>query len=72
MAKFIVTIISIFRNARITCDQHPLPLLSPWLEMNHMTDLSDEILMEALTKAEHEVLQRRKMEYESWATCESY
>lgn len=37
--------------------------------MNHMTDLSDEILMEALTKAEQEVLQRRKMEYESWATC---
>lgn len=37
--------------------------------MNHITDLSDEILMDAMSKAESEVMQRRKLEYESWAQC---
>lgn len=41
----------------------------PWLEMDHMTDLSEEMLMDALAKAEQEVLQRRKMEYEVWNKC---
>lgn len=31
-----------------------------------MTDLSDEMLMDALEKAEQELLQRRKMEYRVW------
>lgn len=55
-----------YLNARISCDQHPLPQLSPWLEMDHMVDLTEEMLMDAIAKAEHEVLQRRKMEYEVW------
>ncbi|XP_017785026.1 PREDICTED: uncharacterized protein LOC108568445 [Nicrophorus vespilloides] len=57
-----------FLNARLSCDQHPLPQLTAWLEMDHMTDLSEEMLMDAIAKAELEVLQRRKMEYEVWST----
>lgn len=60
-----------FSNARLACDQHVLPQLTPWLEMNHITDLSDDILMDALSKAEMDLMQRRKMEYQSWATCKS-
>ena len=56
------------RNARISCDQHPLPQLTAWLEMDHMADLSEDLLMEAITKAEQDVLQRRKTEYELWST----
>ncbi|CAH1129175.1 unnamed protein product [Ceutorhynchus assimilis] len=52
-----------FLNARINCDQHPLPNLAEWAEMDHMSDVSDELLMHALAKAEQEVLARRKMEY---------
>jgi peroxidase len=36
--------------------------------MDHMADLSEDLLMEALVKAEQDVLQRRKTEYELWAT----
>lgn len=36
--------------------------------MDHMTDLTEDILMSALSKAEQEVLERRKMEYEVWST----
>ncbi|EFA09156.2 hypothetical protein TcasGA2_TC005493 [Tribolium castaneum] len=57
-----------YLNARLSCDQHPLPQLTPWLEMDHMADLSEDLLMEALVKAEQEVLERRKTEYELWAT----
>ncbi|KRT83256.1 peroxidase [Oryctes borbonicus] len=56
----------IYLNARISCNQHPTPQFAPWLEMDHMTDLSEDMLMDALIKAEQEVLQRRKMEYEVW------
>ncbi|XP_066250383.1 uncharacterized protein [Euwallacea similis] len=52
-----------FLNARISCDQHPLPNLAEWVEMDHLTDLSDDLLMEAIVKAEQELLARRKMEY---------
>lgn len=58
------------RNARIACNQHPTPQFTPWLEMDHMTDLSEDMLMDALIKAEQEVLERRKMEYEVWNKCE--
>lgn len=34
-----------------------------------MADLSEDMLMDALAKAEQEVLQRRKMEYEVWNKC---
>ncbi|KAB0798263.1 hypothetical protein PPYR_09256 [Photinus pyralis] len=57
-----------YLNARISCNQHTLPQLTPWLEMDTTADLSEEILMEAIAKAEREVLQRRKMEYEVWST----
>lgn len=59
----------LYRNARISCNQHPTPLFIPWLEMDHMTDVSEDMLMDALLKAEQEVLQRRKMEYEVWNKC---
>lgn len=58
----------LYLNARISCDLHQLPSLTPWLEMDHMTDLSDDVLMDALSKAELKVLERRKMEYEVWST----
>lgn len=57
-----------FLNARLSCEQHPLPQLTPWLEMDHMTDVSEDMLMDAIVKAEHDVLMRRKMEYEVWST----
>ncbi|KAJ8969968.1 hypothetical protein NQ317_008531 [Molorchus minor] len=57
-----------YLNARISCDQHPLPQMIEWLEMDRMTDLSEEMLMDALAKAEHELLQRRKLEYNVWST----
>lgn len=57
-----------YLNARISCDQHPLPQLSEWVEMDHMVDFSEDILMEALSKAEADVLERRKMEYRVWST----
>ncbi|KAK4874855.1 hypothetical protein RN001_014215 [Aquatica leii] len=56
-----------YLNARISCDQYTLPSLAPWLEMDHTTDFSEEMLMDAIAKAEQEVLQRRKMEYEVWS-----
>ncbi|KAF5284358.1 hypothetical protein FQR65_LT13575 [Abscondita terminalis] len=56
-----------YLNARLSCEQHILPSLSPWLEMDRTADYSEEMLMEAIAKAEQEVLQRRKMEYEVWS-----
>ncbi|KAF7278210.1 hypothetical protein GWI33_008704 [Rhynchophorus ferrugineus] len=53
----------VFLNTRITCDQYTMSDLSEWAEMDYMADLSDDLLMEALAKAEQEVLARRKMEY---------
>ncbi|KAK9883031.1 hypothetical protein WA026_001241 [Henosepilachna vigintioctopunctata] len=61
----------LYLNARISCDQHVLPQLTPWLEMDHMTDLSDDLLMDALSKAEQELLERRKMEFQVWSTIGS-
>lgn len=57
-----------FLNARISCEQHPLPQLSEWVEMDHMADFSEDILMDALSKAEHDLLERRKLEYRVWST----
>ncbi|XP_030764452.1 uncharacterized protein LOC115888753 [Sitophilus oryzae] len=57
-----------YLNARIACDQHPLPQLAEWAEMNPMTDISEELLMDALSKAEQKLLDRRKMEYKVWST----
>lgn len=57
-----------YLNARISCNQHPLPQLSEWVEMDHMVDFSEDVLMEALSKAEVDVLERRKMEYRVWST----
>ncbi|KAJ8915169.1 hypothetical protein NQ315_000421 [Exocentrus adspersus] len=57
-----------FLNARISCDQHPLPQMTEWLEMDRMTDVSEDMLMDALAKAEHELIERRKMEYNVWNT----
>lgn len=58
----------IFLNARISCDQHPLPQMTEWLEMDRMTDVSEDMLMDALAKAEQDLLERRKMEYNVWST----
>lgn len=52
-----------FLNARISCDQYPQPNLKEWMEMDHMTDVNEDLLMDALAKAEQELLARRKMEY---------
>ncbi|XP_076275092.1 uncharacterized protein LOC143206037 [Rhynchophorus ferrugineus] len=57
-----------FLNARISCEQHPLPQLAEWVEMDHMVDISEELLMDALSKAEQKLLDRRKMEYRVWST----
>ncbi|CAH1116127.1 unnamed protein product [Phaedon cochleariae] len=57
-----------YLNARISCDQHPLPQISEWVVMDHMADLSEDLLMDALDKAERDVLERRKMEYRVWST----
>ncbi|KAJ8926678.1 hypothetical protein NQ314_020927 [Rhamnusium bicolor] len=57
-----------YLNARISCEQHPLPQMTEWLEMDRMADLSEDMLMDALAKAEHELLERRKMEYNVWST----
>lgn len=56
----------LYLNAKISCDHYSMPQLTPWLEMDHMADLSDDILMDALSKAEQEVLERRKIEFQSW------
>lgn len=55
-----------FLNARISCDQHPLPNLHEWIEMDHMADVSEDLLMEAVAKAEQELLARKKLEYKSF------
>ncbi|CAH1108455.1 unnamed protein product [Psylliodes chrysocephalus] len=55
-----------YLNARISCDQHPLPQLSEWVEMDPMSDISADLLMDALEKAERDVMERRKMEYKVW------
>lgn len=36
--------------------------------MDHMVDVSEEMLMDALSKATQELTQRRKLEYEVWRT----
>ncbi|CAH0563572.1 unnamed protein product [Brassicogethes aeneus] len=56
-----------YLNARISCDQHPLPQLAEWVEMDHMTDLTEDLLMEAVSKGVQEVLDRRKVEYMAWS-----
>ncbi|XP_072395913.1 uncharacterized protein [Diabrotica undecimpunctata] len=56
-----------YLNARISCDQHPLPQLSEWVEMDHMSDFSEDLLMDALEKAEKDLMDRRKMEYKVWS-----
>lgn len=33
-----------------------------------MTDLTEDMLMSAVTKAEQDLLERRKMEYEVWSS----
>lgn len=43
-----------------------MPQLTAWLEMDHMVDVSEEMLMDALSKATQELMQRRRMEYEVW------
>ncbi|XP_060522685.1 uncharacterized protein LOC132699805 [Cylas formicarius] len=57
-----------FLNARISCYQHPLPQLSEWVEMNHKVDIGEDLLMDALSKAEQKLLERRKMEYQVWSS----
>lgn len=57
-----------FLNGRIPCDQHALPQLVEWVDMDPMVDVSEELLMDALAKAEQKVLERRKMEYQVWST----
>ncbi|KAL1488622.1 hypothetical protein ABEB36_014425 [Hypothenemus hampei] len=52
-----------FLNSRISCDQYSLSNLSEWVEMDTMTDLGEDVLMDALVKAEQELLERRKQEY---------
>lgn len=48
-----------------------MPQLSAWLEMDQMADFSEDMLMDALSKAAQEVLQRRKQEYEIWSKGKS-
>lgn len=57
-----------FLNERISCDQYALPQLAEWAEMDPKVDVSEELLMHALAKAEQKVLQRKKMEYQVWST----
>ncbi|XP_050297990.1 uncharacterized protein LOC126737238 [Anthonomus grandis grandis] len=57
-----------YLNGRISCEQHALPNLVEWAEMDHMVDVSEELLMGALAKAEQRLLDRRKMEYHVWST----
>ncbi|ERL88558.1 hypothetical protein D910_05943 [Dendroctonus ponderosae] len=57
-----------FLNERILCDQYALPQLAEWAEMDPKVDVSEELLMHALAKAEQKVLQRKKMEYQVWST----
>ncbi|XP_066153356.1 uncharacterized protein [Euwallacea fornicatus] len=57
-----------FLNGRIPCDQFALPQLAEWVEMDHMSEISEELLMEALAKAEQKLMERRKMEYQVWST----
>lgn len=64
--KILIHIIC-YRNAPIPCNQHALPQLTAWVEMDHMADVSEEMLMDALSKASQGILQRRKQEYEMWS-----
>ena len=51
----------------MNCDYYPLPSLSAWVEVDKMSDeLTEELLMDAISKAESKVLNRQKMEYDSW------
>lgn len=57
-----------FLNERIPCDQFTLPQLAEWVEMDHKAEISEELLMDALAKAEQKLLERRKMEFHVWST----
>ncbi|XP_028142829.2 uncharacterized protein LOC114336668 [Diabrotica virgifera virgifera] len=57
----------LFLNSKINCDQYQLPALLEWKEEEQIPDLTDELLKEALSKAQQNLLERRKKEYEVWA-----
>ncbi|KAL1488619.1 hypothetical protein ABEB36_014422 [Hypothenemus hampei] len=57
-----------FLNDRIPCDHFVLPQLEEWVEMDPVVDIGEELLMDALSKAEEKLLERRKMEYHVWST----
>jgi hypothetical protein len=60
-------VISLCSNVRIACSLQPTLGLSAWLEKDVPMKISDEILSQAVEKAEADVKLRRQREYQLWA-----
>ncbi|XP_021931926.1 peroxidasin homolog [Zootermopsis nevadensis] len=56
-----------YLNVRIACSLQPTLGLSPWLEKDVTMKISNEMLSQAVEKAETDVKLRRQREYDLWA-----
>lgn len=54
-------------NVQIACSLQPTLGLSAWLEKDVTMKISNEMLSQAVEKAEADVKLRRQQEYELWA-----
>jgi hypothetical protein len=57
-------------NVRIACSLQPTLSLKAWLEKNTPLQISNEMLSQAVEKAEADVKLRRQREYQLWAKSE--
>jgi hypothetical protein len=62
-----VLIVFVYSNVPIACSLQPTLGLSAWLEKDVTTKISNDMLVQAVEKAEAEVKVRRQREYQLWA-----
>ncbi|GLG94269.1 Chorion peroxidase [Gryllus bimaculatus] len=56
-----------YLNVRISCDLQPTLDLSAWHDETTTTHITDELIMQAIERAESDMLRRREKEYQSYA-----
>jgi hypothetical protein len=60
-------IASVYSNVPIACSLQPTLGLSAWLEKDVTMKISNDMLVQAVEKAEADVKLRRQREYQLWA-----
>ncbi|XP_068084351.1 uncharacterized protein [Anabrus simplex] len=56
-----------YLNVRISCELQPTLDLSAWQDEESTTRISDELIMQAIERAETDMLLRKQKEYQVWA-----